>query len=325
MPSKPSRTTDSEPRPQTRNELQIWVRSRLGLAEDEEIALSAAVDAVLDRHEQLWAQSKQEAIQALTAGFAEQISRLKRELDARDSTVSSISTYFEKLVADLTDRSNRDPKTKLINFQRFLEELETFLAGEQRVRWSAVGLVDITGFKWYNDALGHAVGDRIIERVAHILREQARAEDIMAPSTRQRDTGEARSPVPREAVSGDPVHGELHARFGGDEFCFLIPDIASCRQAHIIAERFRSAVERYDWSREDMRLSVQPVKVDVGVVCLRLGPIAERRPIAGRLAQALVARADRLMYEAKGQRADHVYLVKARVEGGALVDGGDDY
>ncbi len=67
------------------------------------------------------------------------------------------------------------------------------------------------------------------------------------------------------------------------------------------------------------------MKVDVGVVCLRLGPIAERRPIARRLAQALVARADTLMYEAKGQRADHVYLVKARVEGGALVDGGDDY
>jgi GGDEF domain-containing protein len=332
MTARPARPTESEARPQTRNELQSWVRAHLALSEEEEITLSAAVDAVLDRHEHLWAQSKQEAIQALTAGFAEQIGRLKRELDARDSTVSSISAYFEKLVADLTDRSHRDPKTKLINFQRFLEQLETFLAGEQRVRWSAVGLVDITGFKWYNDALGHAVGDRIIERVAQILREQARAEDIVAPSNRQ-NTGvdpSAQAPPAARSMSmdvhagQDPTHGELHARFGGDEFCFLIPDIASCRQAHVIAERFRSAVERFDWTREDPRLAVQPVRVDVGVVCLRLGPIAERRPIARRLAEALVARADTLMYEAKGERADHVYLVKARVENGALIDGSND-
>ncbi len=284
------------------------MRTHLALAEDDKIALVTALDAVLDRHEHLWEQSKQEAIQALTAGFAEQIARLKHELDARDSTVASISAYFETLVADLTDRSNRDPKTKLINFQRFLQQLESFLAAEQRVRWSAVGLVDITGFKWYNDALGHAVGDRIIERVAQILREQARAEDIVAPSTRQEAT---------------EAHGALHARFGGDEFCFLIPDIASCRHAHAIAERFRSAVERYDWTREDPRLAAQPVRVDVGVVCLRLGPIAERRPIARRLAQALVARADTLMYKAKGEHADQVYLVKARVENGTLTDGGN--
>jgi GGDEF domain-containing protein len=322
MPSKRERQTETEPRPHTRNELQVWMRTHLALAEDEEIALSVALDAVLDRHEHLWEQSKQEAIQALTAGFAEQIARLKHELDARDSTVASISTYFEKLVADLTDRSNRDPKTKLINFQRFLEQLESFLAAEQRVRWSAVGLVDITGFKAYNDAFGHAVGDRIIERVAQILREQARAEDIVSPSTRSTrlPSGEARSgPSAREAS-----HGELHARFGGDEFCFLIPDIASCRQAHAIAERFRSAVAGYDWTREDPRLAVQPVRVDVGVVCLRLGPIAERRPIARRLAAALVARADTLMYEAKGQRADHAYLVRARVQDGALVDDGSE-
>ncbi len=315
MPPKPGRQTETSAQPQTRNELRLWIRSRLLLAEDEEIALGAALDAVLDRHEYLWEQSKQEAIQALTAGFAEQIARLKHELDARDSTVASISAYFEKLVADLTDRSRRDPKTKLINFQRFLEQLESFLAAEQRVRWSAVGLVDITGFKWYNDALGHAVGDRIIERVAEILREQARAEDIVSPSSR-RATPEARQ------GQAPATHGELHARFGGDEFCFLIPDLGSCREAHAIAERFRSAVERYDWTREDPRLEVQPVRVDVGVVCLRLGPVTERRRIARRLAEALVARADTLMYEAKAERADQVFLVKARVENGTLVDAG---
>ena len=67
-----------------------------------------------------------------------------------------------------------------MNFGRFTEQLESFLALEQRGRWCAVGLVDITGFKWYNDALGHAVGDRIIERVAQLLREQVRSDDLIA-------------------------------------------------------------------------------------------------------------------------------------------------
>src|SRR3989454_1871397 len=217
------------PQPQTRNELQAWVRETLHLPPALEGELLAAIDAVFTRHERLWQESKHEAIQALSSGFADKMARVQTELSAKDATVSSISRYFEGLVADLTDKSNRDPKTKLMNFGRFTEQLESFLALEQRGRWSAIGLVDITGFKWYNDALGHAVGDRIIERVAALLREQVRSDDLLA----QERLG------PRSA--------DLHARLGGDEFCFLIPDLAECHLAHAVAERFREAVERYDW------------------------------------------------------------------------------
>ena len=57
---------------------------------------------------------------------------------------------------------------------------------------------------------------------------------------------------------------------------------------------------------------MQPVRVDVGVVCLWLGRVAERRFIARRLAADLIQRADKLMYEAKGERASHIYLLRAR-------------
>jgi PleD family two-component response regulator len=199
-----------------------------------------------------------------------------------------------------------------MNFGRFTEQLESFLALEQRGRWSAVGLVDITGFKWYNDAFGHAVGDRIIQRVAQLLREQIRSDDLIA----------------QERPAGDPeradpitVRGrDLHARFGGDEFCFLIPDLVEYPQAYTVAERFREAVERHDWSLDDRRLAAQPVRVDVGVVCLWMGRVAERRFIARRLAAALIQRADQLMYGAKGERASHIYLVRTKVVNGALVD-----
>ena len=292
----------ADPLPQTRGELQEWVREHLRLPVALESALMSAIDAVFTRHERLWRESKQEAIQALSAGFADKMTRAKHELSARDATVSSISRYFEQLVADLTDKSNRDPKTKLMNFGRFTEQLESFLALEQRGRWCAIGLVDITGFKWYNDALGHAVGDRIIERVAYLLREQARSDDLIA-----------------QERLGAPRSQDLHARLGGDEFCFLIPDLADYHQAHAVGERFREAVERFDWTLEDQRLTAQPVRVDVGVVCLRLGRVAKRRFIARRLASALIQQADKLMYEAKNERANHIYLVRVRIENGELV------
>jgi GGDEF domain-containing protein len=295
------------------SELQSWIRDNLSLDPPAEAALRDAIQTVFVRHERLWQESKQEAIQALSVAFAEKMARVQQELSAKDATVSSISRYFETLVADLTDKSQRDPKTKLMNFARFTEQLDSFLALEQRGTWCAVGLVDITGFKWYNDALGHAVGDRIIERVASLLREQVRSDDLIA---QERPTGSRAEPFDRSG----PRSKDLHARFGGDEFCFMIPDLAACAQAHAVGERFREAVERFDWSLEDRRLAAQPVHVDVGVVCLWLGRVADRRFIARRLAADLIQRADRLMYEAKGERASHIYLVKLRIANGMLVE-----
>ena len=287
--------------PETRAELRAWIHEHLRLDPSLEASLSDAIDAVLTHQERLWQASKADAIQALSAGFATRVSRMNAELQAKDSTVSHISTYFERLVAELTDRARRDPKTELMNFNRFVEQLETFLGTEQRVRWAAVGLVDIRGFKQYNDTLGHAVGDRIIRRVADLLRCEVRSDDWLA----------------QEDSRSHPE--DLHARFGGDEFCFLIPNLFHIRQAARIAERFREAVRKFDWAIEDPRLAAYPVTVDVGVVCLRLGPIQDRRPAARRLASVLIDTADQLMYRAKNSRSDEAALTHVRVRAGELV------
>jgi len=307
------KTTEADIRalPESRSELHQWVRERLNLPETQEQTLVDAIDHVFVQHERLWQQSKQEALQAVSAGFTERMNRMREELSARDATVSSIARYFEDLVADLTDRVHRDPKTRLMNFRRFIEQLEAFLALEQRGRWCAVGLVDLTSFKWYNDTLGHALGDRIIDRVARLLREQIRSDDLIAQES-----------LPEEAESRPGQ--ELHARFGGDEFCFLIPELDHYSDAWVIAERFREAVERFDWASEDHRLAQKPPKVDVGVVCLLLGSVNERRHMARQLAHELLARADKLMYEAKGERASHVYPLRVRIQNGALTELGPD-
>jgi diguanylate cyclase (GGDEF)-like protein len=281
--------------------LREWVQEHLDLSDEQATALFSMVEHVIARQRQLIEESKHEAIRALSEGFAAKMERLQHQLTEKDVTVSNIARYFEEVVADLTEKSHRDPKTKLLNFDWFMERLESFLAVEQRVRWCGVGVVDINSFKWYNDTLGHAIGDRIIERVARILSDQIRSEDFLALER----AGEGR---------------DLHARFGGDEFCFLIPDLPGCDEAFHIADRFKGAVEAHDWSRDDRRLASRPVRVDVGVVCLQLGGIAERRGVARKLAAELIHRADTLMYGAKGKRAEHVYATAVQVEQGQLIE-----
>ncbi len=287
--------------PRTTADLRRWIREELRLPEDLVVRLLDNIDAVLLSQRQLIEESKRDAIRALSEGFAAKMERLQKQLTDKDVTVSNIARYFEEVVAELTEKSHRDPKTKLLNFDWFMERVESFLAVEQRVRWCGIGVVDINSFKWYNDTLGHAAGDRIIERVACILADQIRSEDFLALER----AGEAR---------------DLHARFGGDEFCFLIPDLPGCSQAAEVANRFKAAVEKYDWERDDRRLLARPVRVDVGIVCLRLGPVAERRGVARKLAAELIQRADKLMYDAKGQHAARVYTAAVRVESGELVD-----
>src|SRR3954468_21623063 len=250
-------------------DLREWVQKQLELDAERTGELVQRVEDIVSRQRALFEQSKHEAIRALSEGFAAKMEKLQRQLSEKDVTVSNIARYFEDVVADLTEKSHRDPKTKLLNFDWFMERVESFLAVEQRVRWCAVGVVDITSFKWYNDTLGHALGDRIIERVARILSDQIRSQD--SPPT-------DRSVQPRD----------LHARFGGDEFCFLVPDLPGSAEASNIAGRFKASVEGYDWRTEDERLGQKPVGVDVGVVCLRLGPVAERRGVARKLAAELI-------------------------------------
>ena len=282
-------------------DLREWVQEYLHLDPVRTAELLQRVDEVLSRQRALVEESKHEAIRALSEGFAAKMERLQKQLSEKDITVSNIARYFEDVVADLTEKSHRDPKTKLLNFDWFMERVESYLAVEQRVRWCGVGVVDINSFKWYNDTLGHAAGDRIIEGVAHILADQIRSEDFLA--------------VERGTEGRD-----LHARFGGDEFCFLIPDLPGCGQAVDIAGRFKNAVEKHDWSKEDRRLTAQPVKVDVGVVCLRLGPVQERRGVARKLAAELIHRADALMYDAKGRKSAHVHCTAVAVSDGELKD-----
>ena len=71
---------------------------------------SAPSRRVIASQRQLLEESKHEAIRALSEGFADKMARLQRQLTEKDVTVSNIARYFEEVVADLTDKSHRDPE-----------------------------------------------------------------------------------------------------------------------------------------------------------------------------------------------------------------------
>ena len=150
-----------------------------------------------------------------------------------------------------------------------MERVESFLAVEQRVRWCGVGVVDISSFKWYNDTLGHARRrpDHRARRAHPVGPDPLRG--LPGARTRRRVARSARA-VRRRRV--------------------LLPDPRSARgvprpSRSPTASRRRSRA--HDWTRDDRRLSARPVRVDVGVVCLRLGTVVgapRRRAQAGRRA-----------------------------------------
>lgn len=288
---------------QTRANLQRWVRDRLSLPADTEEALFDAVDLVLIHYERVWRDSKDEALHAVAAGFAQRFNCMRDELNARDATFSNVARYFEQLVNDLTERTHRDVKTQLLTFHRFMEHVELCLAVERRGLWCAIGVADITSFKAHNDTLGHAAGDRIIERVAHLLRREVRSSDRFA--------------YQQQDLQNTPP---LHARFGGDEFCFFLSDLEEATIACSVAERFWQAVAQHDWSVEDSRLSKMAVNVDIGVVCLRLGPVSERHVSARLIADELFARADKRLYAVKRGNAPHISCECVQFDNGRLIE-----
>ncbi len=99
----------------------------------------------------------------------------------------------EALQSKLMEQAIRDPLTGLFN-RRYLEESlsrEISQRGRDR-RPLSVGMLDIDKFKVLNDTYGHAVGDRMLQSLAQILREHTRGGDIVC-------------------------------RFGGEEFVVVMP------------------------------------------------------------------------------------------------------
>ncbi|MHA3019777.1 diguanylate cyclase domain-containing protein [Mycobacterium sp. BMJ-28] len=70
-------------------------------------------------------------------------------------------------------RSDEDPLTGLLNRRGFSDTVERRLVAEMTSGHLVVIMIDLDDFKRINDTYGHAAGDRVLLRVADILRQHA--------------------------------------------------------------------------------------------------------------------------------------------------------
>ncbi len=85
---------------------------------------------------------------------------------------------FEGQLQHLADH---DSLTGLFNRRRFDEELTRTLAYAARYHeGGAMLMLDLDGFKYVNDTMGHSYGDELVGRIAGLLRETLRETDLLA-------------------------------------------------------------------------------------------------------------------------------------------------
>jgi diguanylate cyclase (GGDEF)-like protein len=159
-----------------------------------------------------------------------------------------------------------DPLTGLLN-RRYLEErLTEELNRSQRYNYSMSCLmIDIDDFKDYNDQNGHQAGDVALKITAHALKATLRSADVAC-------------------------------RYGGEEFCILLPQ-TTLSEAGVIAERMRQRVAETDYPHGKS----QPL----GTVSVSIGISTFAKHID--TAESVIAAADRALYSAK-------HLGKNRIE-----------
>ena len=134
--------------------------------------------------------------------------RLASELDAQ---VRDRTRQLEQANRLLLNISQKDPLTHIENRMGFERELEKYLSLCRRSGQPlAVIMMDLDGFKAYNDTWGHAAGDQALAAVGTALKGRSRASDTVG-------------------------------RLGGDEFCILVPSTKPER-ALAAAEGFVSAI-----------------------------------------------------------------------------------
>ena len=166
----------------------------------------------------------------------------------------------------LAEQASRDPLTQLYNRGYFREVLVRELARAARYDDDlAVLMVDLDEFKRVNDREEHAVGDTVLQEVGNTLRDGLRDGDVLA-------------------------------RYGGDEFCVLLPSTGR-EGARAVAERLRTSVRARGFGPEG-RISQ---RITVGVAIVKDVPAAEKNP-----ADAILRLADRALLTAKPLGGDRV-------------------
>lgn len=164
-----------------------------------------------------------------------------------------------KAEEEVKRQSLTDELTGLYNRRGFFVLAEQQLRAARREGLEVMLLyADVDGLKEINDRLGHAAGDRALSTAGRLLAQCFRPGDVVA-------------------------------RFGGDEFVVLAPDVSRARGA-VLAERLRERLAGWSAAHPEH----PPLALSIGM--------AWYDPALLRTVDALLAEADSAMYARKRRR-----------------------
>ncbi|HUW50158.1 MAG TPA: bifunctional diguanylate cyclase/phosphodiesterase [Sulfuricella sp.] len=170
--------------------------------------------------------------------------------------VGSVKAIY-KYTKDLEYYATRDPLTDLYNQRMFWELLGYEVGRSKRHNQKfAVMMLDLDNFKTINDRYGHQFGDAFLQAFAELLH------------TAVRD-------------------GDMLARYGGDEFCIILPEAADT-QAHMVAQRIAELLESFTMETPDGNKLKATTSIGIAI-----------SPVHGDNPKDLFLVADNMMYKAK--------------------------
>lgn len=166
--------------------------------------------------------SQTQMMQKVTTEFSEKLSAGRSEVKA----------VVERLERAQTEPL-RDPLTGLNNRHGFQRAVDAVIASASDFDGVVLLAVDIDRFKKINDTYGHVIGDKVLLRIAEILRTHIKSADIAS-------------------------------RLGGDEFAVLCSR-TSPADAVALAENIRESVSRTLISRSDGSEHAGQVSLTIGI------------------------------------------------------------
>lgn len=186
-------------------------------------------------------------------------------LSGRLRTDNEIIADSAVIIKHFQKKSFTDALTGLNN-RRWMEDFFTreIARVQMNERLAVLAVIDIDHFRSFNNTFGHLVGDHGLGAVAEVLSEHFRADDLLA-------------------------------RYGGDEFVALLPDLSSA-EAMDVVERVRLALRK---ASDRLALTIEGCE---GITA-SIG-IAELKP--DDTLRSLLSRADEALYRAKEKGRDCV-------------------
>ena len=173
------------------------------------------------------------------------------------SSTGVILMHKERADEQTRRLATTDPLTGVYNRRTFIELADMALARAQRTRTPlSLLMLDLDHFKRVNDQHGHLVGDQVLKSFVRVVETCLRREDLLV-------------------------------RFGGEEFCVLLPDTTH-EGAMALAERVRALIADTPLQISDTEVRVT---VSFGVDTMREGEPGN--------VDLLLHRADQALYRAK--------------------------